>query len=165
MIWHLTYEPILYKINTLTLSPSLTEDYLKFVLSLEGYTVDSQTEVVDDFAALRPSRDYDFSFASNVFEPLVRPRPVIVAPARVEAPKLPPKEPGQIDVEKARLKAVTSNSVFIAEGSSGLIELKTGDPVYLGRLVRINMDRNEAEFVITKFGVSERITLRIDPSN
>lgn len=165
MIWHLTYEPILYKINSLNLSPSAAdENYIKFNMNLEGYTVDSQTEILDDFASLRPNRNYDYRFASNLFAPLVKPRPVIVAQPRPEAPRLPPKLPGQIDVEKATLKAVTSNSIFISEGGSGLVQLKVGDPVYLGRLVSINQDRNEAEFIITKFGNSERIVLRIDQS-
>jgi hypothetical protein len=165
MIWHLTYEPILYKINSLTLTPSAVDsDVLKFVIALEGYTVDSQSEMVDDFASLRPSKDYDYSFVNNLFEPLIKPRPVVVAAPKVEAPKLPPKLPGQIDVERATLKAVTSNSIFISEGGGAPVQLKVGDAVYLGRLVSINMDRNEADFLITKFGVSQSVSLRIDPS-
>lgn len=165
MIWHITYEPILYKINALTLTPSSADrNYLKFVMNLEGYTVESGTDVIDDFASLRPKKDYDFSFTSNFFEPLIKPRPVVVAQARPEAPKLPPKQPGEIDVEKATLKAVTNNSIFISEGGSGTVQLQVGNRVYLGSLTNINQGRNEAEFIITKFGVSQRVTLRIDPT-
>ncbi len=165
MIWHLTYEPILYKINSLTLSPSSADNnYLKFVMTLEGYTVDSQTEILDDFTSLRPTRNYNYGFTRNFFEPLVKPRPVVVAAPKPEAPKLPAKLPGQIDVERATLKAVASNSIFISEAGGPPVQLKIGEPVYLGRLVSINQDRNEAEFIITKFGVSQRITLRIDES-
>lgn len=163
MLWYLTYEPILYKIEQLTLNN--TGDLLKFNMKLQGFTVDSSgAELQDDLGGLqRLSQTNGVARQRDIFEPLIKPKPVVrSAPKERPKPTLPPKQPGEIDVEKASLKAVTPNSVFIAEGNSGLKELKIGDPVYLGRLVGINQKRNEAEFLITKFGRTQRVVLKID---
>jgi len=163
MIWYLTYEPILYKIDALALNRAA--DLLKFTMKLQGFTVDSSgTELQDDLSGLqRLSQTNGVARQRDVFEPLIKPRPVVRSTPRPKSkPTLPPKQPGEIDVEKATLKAVTPNSIFISEGGSGLKELKIGDPVYLGRLVSINQQRNEAEFLITKFGRTQTVVLRID---
>ncbi|MFQ5707798.1 MAG: type 4a pilus biogenesis protein PilO [bacterium] len=162
-IWYLTHEPILYKINSIDLRRSEKEsDLLKFTMKLQGFTVESQSELFTDVGNLQEVSSSSIRVQRDVFSPLIRPKPVVNRVAKPPKPKLPPKLPGQIDVEKATLKAVTSNSIFIQEGRSGLKELKVGDSVYLGRLVRINHSSNEAEFVITKFGRSQRVVLGID---
>ncbi|NIV97470.1 hypothetical protein GWN42_32925 [candidate division KSB1 bacterium] len=166
LIWYLTYEPILYKINYINLQKRDTaSEYLKFNIKLQGYTVEGQSALDDDFGELRPRDDSKLTIQTDIFEPLVKPKPVVVKKPKVSKPKLPPKLPGQIDVEKATLKAVTNNSVFVSEGGSGLVELKIGDPVYLGSLVRIDQDNNQAEFLIKKFGVTKSIILKIDERN
>lgn len=163
MIWHLTYEPILYNINSLSLTHA--GDLLKFNMKLQGFTADSsETELQDDLSGLqRLSQTNGVARQRDIFDPLIKPRPVVRStPKPQPKPTLPPKQPGEIDVEKATLKAVTPNSIFLAEGNSGLKELKIGDPVYLGRLVGINQQRNEAEFLITKFGRTHTVVLRMD---
>ncbi|MFQ5864308.1 MAG: hypothetical protein ACE5IW_03670 [bacterium] len=163
LIWYLTYEPILYKINSIELSRSDPDsDLLKFNMKLQGFTVDSDSEIGEEFSELRTTNGKAVPRQYDIFSPLVKPKPVVVETPKPAKPKLPPKLPGQIDVEKATLKAVTNNSVFISEGNSGVVELKIGDPVYLGRLVGINQKTNEAEFIITKFGKSQQIILGID---
>ncbi len=163
LIWYLTYEPILYKINSITLTR--TEDdseLLKFKMKLQGFSVDSESEMSEEFTDITSTNGKFVRGQHEIFSPLVKPKPVVVKAPKPEKPKLPPKLPGQIDVEKASLKAVTSNSIFISEGNSGVVELKIGDPVYLGRLVGINQKSNEAEFIITKFGKTQRVVLGID---
>lgn len=166
LVWYLTYEPILYKITSLSLSPTAAEsDYIRFTIKLRGFTVESSTQEIEDFTQYRPAAFTYNNNTHNIFRPLVSKQVVNTAPAVESKPKLPAKLPGQIDVERAALKAVLPNSIYISEGKSGTVELKIGDPVYLGRLVRINQNTNEAEFVLTKFGKSERITLRINERN
>lgn len=164
LIWHLTYEPILYKINAITLRRKTADsDLLSFNIKLEGYTAENQVQMVEDFSQWRLASHETIAGPRDIFEPLIRPRPVVKErPAAPSKPKLPPKKPGEIDVEKATLQAVTNNSIFIREGNGKMVELKLGDPVYLGRLVRINQETNQAEFEITKFGRTERIVLGID---
>jgi hypothetical protein len=164
LIWRLTYEPILYNIISITLKKTKGDsNLLKFNIRLEGFTVESEFEIIEDLAQLRSTNHKVVGIQKDIFMPLVKPERVVVtkAPRKIK-PKLPPKLPGQIDVEKATLKAVTNNSIFITEGKSGLVELKVGDSVYLGRLVKINQKTNEAEFVISKFGKTQRIVLGID---
>ncbi|MFQ6113251.1 MAG: hypothetical protein ACE5NG_04075 [bacterium] len=163
LIWYLTYEPILYKINSINLSrPNSNSELLKFSVKLQGFTVDSESEISEEFSQKSSTNGKTVRPQYDIFSPLVKPKPVAVKAPKPEKAKLPPKLPGQIDVEKATLKAVTNNSIFISEGSGAVVELKIGDPVYLGRLVGINQKTNEAEFIITKFGKSQRIILGID---
>ncbi|MFQ5601900.1 MAG: hypothetical protein ACE5HS_01375 [bacterium] len=161
LIWFLTYEPILYKINSLTLKQSdSSAELLKFSIQLQGYTVDSESEFDEELTDLSPRNAYKFLAQKNIFKPLVsKPAPKKVVQNK---PQLPKKLPGQIDVEKASLKVVTNNSIFISEGNSELKQLKVGDAVYLGTLVRIDQNSNTAEFLISKFGKSKRIVLTID---
>ena len=170
LIWFLTYEPILYKINSLSLKRTNANfEFLKFSMQLEGFTVDSQSETIDDFTKYRPQEAMQASVGRDIFKPLLTlasTKPVAVsAPAPPPKPQLPPKQEGEIDAEKASLKAVAGNTIFISEGKNQMVQLRVGDPVYLGELVDINQQRNEATFVITKFGIQERIVLRISERN
>jgi Tfp pilus assembly protein PilO len=163
LIWYLTYEPILYKINSISLSrTNPNSELLRFNMKLQGFTVDSESGMSEEFSEIRTTNGKTVRLQYDIFSPLVKPKPVVVKKAKPEKPKLPPKLPGEIDVEKAALKAVTNSSIFISEGNSGVVELRIGDRVYLGRLVGINQKTNEAEFIITKFGKSQRIILGID---
>ncbi len=160
LIWYLTYEPILYKINSMTLRrTSKGQDFLKFNIKLQGYSVQNDLEL-ESYSELTPTFQTNIPRQHDIFEPLVKPKPVIVK-REVVKPKLPPKKPGEINVEKATLKALTNNSIFITDGG-GLKELKVGDSVYLGKFIGINLSTNEANFGITKFGQSQTITLALD---
>jgi len=160
LIWYLTYEPILYKINSITLKrTSKGQDFLKFNIKLQGYSVQNDLEL-ENYAELTPTFQTNIALQHDIFEPLVKPKPVIVKREVVKR-KLPPKKPGEINVEKANLKVITNNSIFITDGGE-LKELKVGDAVYLGKFIGINQSTNEATFVLTKFGQSQTITLALD---
>jgi len=160
LIWYLTYEPILYHINSISLRrTSKGQDFLIFNIKLRGYSVENELEL-DGYSELTPTLQTNIESHHDIFNPLVKPQPKIVKREVVKL-TLPPKKPGEVDVEKATLKAITSNSIFITDGG-GLKELKVGDAVYLGKLIGINQGTNEATFVITKFGRSQSITLALD---
>ena len=160
LIWYLTYEPILYQINSISLRrTSKGQDFLIFNIKLRGYSVENELEL-DGYSELTPTLQTNIESHHDIFNPLVKPQPKIVKREVVKR-TLPPKKPGEVDVEKATLKAITSNSIFITHGG-GLKELKVGDAVYLGKLIGINQGTNEATFVITKFGRSQSITLALD---
>lgn len=170
MVYYLTYEPILYKINSLTLKKSDGDsEYMQFIMKLQGYSVESEPDSLETATHFRLT-DYNQTLkAYDVFKPLVQKVKAVVAQKKGDTPKpkpkLPPKLPGQIDVEKASLKAVTNNSIFISEGKSGVKELRVGDTVYLGRLVAIDQQNNRAIFDITKLGRRKRVVLSIDERN
>ena len=160
LIWYLTYEPILYQINSISLRrTSKGQDFLIFNIKLRGYSVENELEL-DGYSELTATLQTDIESHHDIFNPLVKPQPKIVK-REVVKPTLPPKKPGEVNVEKATLKVVTNNSIFITDGG-GLKELKVGDAVYLGKLIGINQGTNEATFVITKFGRSQSITLALD---
>ncbi|MFQ5648518.1 MAG: hypothetical protein ACE5IY_01130 [bacterium] len=170
LIWHLTYEPILYIIDTITLTRRQDDfDYVKFAMKLNGFSVDSQSEMTEDLADFSGMQTNALPRQYDIFKALVVPKPIVevkkTPPKPRPKPQLPKRKPGEIDVQKASLKAVTSGSVFMADESGTVKELKVGDSVYLGRLVRINQQRNEAEFMLTKFGKTERIILTINERN
>lgn len=168
MLWHITYEPILYVINTFVLSQTKDNaEYLQFRMQLKGFTVDSNAEADESFADYTASSGNAYMPKIDIFKPLVSPKPPprktpASGPVVKAKPTLPAKQPGEINVENSTLKAVTANSIFLSEGSGVLKELKLGSSVYLGKLVRIDQQRNEAEFIITKFGKSQRVVLTID---
>jgi len=160
LVWYLTYEPILYKINSISLSrTSKGQDFLKFNLRLQGYSVENEIEL-DGYSALTPTPQTEAISSYDAFNPLVKPKPKMVK-REVVKQTLPPKKPDEINVEQASLKAITNNSIFITDGGD-LKELKVGQAVYLGKLIGINQSTNEATFVITKFGQSQSITLALD---
>jgi hypothetical protein len=139
-------------------------EFVRFTVKLRGFTVESETQEIEDFTQYRPA---SFTYENNthdIFRPLVSKRIVSTAPAVESKPTLPAKSPDEIDVERAALKAVLPGSIWISEGGKTQ-ELKVGDKVYLGYLANINQNSNEAEFVITKFGKSERIVLSINERN
>jgi len=166
LIWHLTYDPILYQIKSVKLrGGSSDETFRKFNMTLEGYTVARRSESQQNGDVEFPQstatgyvRQYD------IFKPIL---PLRVVSERKKAPKptLPAKKPGEIDVTKATLKAVTPTSIFISEGSKPVKQLRIGDTVYLGKLVKIDQRRNQAEFVLTKFGKNQNVILKIDDRN
>ena len=161
LIWCLAYQPVVYKINNITLNRTQdNSDKLKFNMRLQGFTLVGDSETGMELTQPGMSLARIFEPQYNIFKPLLA-RTRTEKRRRQEKPRLPAKLPGQIDVEKSKLKAVTPNSVFLSEGS-GLVELAVGDAVYLGKLVKINQSANEAEFVLTKFGKTARITLGID---
>jgi hypothetical protein len=163
MIWYLTYRPILYKINNITFNRADGESgHLKFTMRLQGFTVESDATNQDDLNPFEAVVGNAYQTQHDIFKPLVHARKAVAKNLRDKRPKLPPKQPGQIDVEKAKLRAVTPSSVFLSEGKSGMVQLEVGDTVYLGELVRINLESNQAEFLITKHGRSRKVTLGID---
>ena len=75
---------------------------------------------------------------------------------------LPPNVAGLPVVEGARLKIVTHDMVYLEDRGRKMHMLRTGDPVYLGRLASIDVMRNQAVFELNKGGIVEWVTLRIE---
>ena len=165
LVWHLAYEPILYLVDRVNLVKRGDDsDYVKFTMKLRGFSVDTEEAEEEDFSDYTNEMANSLARQHNIFQPLIqrkveKPKEAVV---KREAPTLPPRQPGEIDVTSASLKAVTPTAIFLADGNSGVKQLKVGDRVYLGQLTRISLEDNSAEFVITKFGRSERVVLTID---
>ncbi len=74
---------------------------------------------------------------------------------------IPANADGLPEVERAELKAVLPNKAMIADNSGKVHVLKEGDPVYLGYVSKIDVEKNEVEFVLNKGGIVERFKLQL----
>jgi hypothetical protein len=147
-IWTLTNNTLLYKIEDLDVVYKESEqNRLSFKLTVRGYFIDKEWELDKDidFATLK-TRDHQKKFF-DVF------RATIPRPAKVEKPSEEEQkkkvEPDVIDLEKASLKALANNMVYLQVGGKGLETLKIGDRVKNGRLQSIDRRHSEAIFMIT----------------
>lgn len=74
---------------------------------------------------------------------------------------VPPNSRNRLEVERAELKAVLPDKAMIADHRGKIHLMKQGDPVYLGYLSKINLDKNEVEFVLNKGGIVEKYVLQL----
>lgn len=161
-IWYLTNNPVLYQIRGLTIKGAGgSSDRLTFTLDLEGYSVQS-TWAVDPATASSFKSQLVSEQATGVYDAFELPRSLRVRqqpPPRRVRPTLPPRPPNLVDVEKAKLQAVTNGAVYLRDETGKLVTLSVGDRVYLGRLTRVDQNANEAEFVLNKLGDVQRVIL------
>ena len=74
---------------------------------------------------------------------------------------LPPNNEGLIEVEDAKLEAVSYNMILIKDNKGRFSSLKVGDEVYLGYVSAIYPEKNEAEFTLNKGGFIKRVVLKM----
>ncbi len=117
---------------------------INFSFILEAYS-SFEDDYVDSDAVL----SYTFKKPSvNPFNPLVK-------------KNLPPNKKGLIEVENARLEAISFDMILIRDSKGRFTSLKTGDEVYLGYLTNINPEKGEAAFTLNKGGLIEKVTLKM----
>lgn len=90
------------------------------------------------------------SIRHNPYYPLIRP--------------IPPNDENLPNVEESRLIALTGRTAHIIDQTGVLKRLSVGDRVYLGQLIRINMDTNEAVFQLNRGGVTDTVSLTLSQS-
>lgn len=90
------------------------------------------------------------SIEHNPYYPLIRP--------------IPPNDDNLPNVEASHLIALTGRTVHMIDQTGVLKRLSVGDPVYLGRLSRINLDTKEAVFQLNRGGVLDTVTLTLSQS-
>jgi hypothetical protein len=84
----------------------------------------------------------------NLFRPLI---------ARV----LPSNDLGLLELDGARLTALTHEAAFLSDRGGQIHQLHPGDPVFLGSLAEIDIRQNQAVFVLNKGGIVQRRTLEV----
>ena len=78
------------------------------------------------------------------------------------ARSLPANDAGLLELDGARLSALTHEQAFISDRSGRIHTLRPGDPVFLGRLAAIDISRNRAVFVLNKGGIVQRHVLEVE---
>jgi hypothetical protein len=83
----------------------------------------------------------------NPFYPLIR--------------DIEPNEDNLTNVENSNLIGISSSRIFLRNQEGQLVNLSLNDPVYLGRLVSINVQSGQATFRLNKGGIIEDVTLEV----
>jgi len=134
------------KINNITVTPiGEPENYnrVSFNFEIDSFYDRSGTmETVAMFTYLNPVEQF-----SNPFFPLIR--------------DIPPNADNLTDVENSRLVGISSSSVFLINQNGQMVNLKEDDPIFMGRLERIDLNRGRAEFRLNKGGIIEMVTLEV----
>ena len=151
-IWHLEHGPRFYTVDRLQIDYQEPEagqrlpaaDEVKFSLVLRAF-FNPHSPLADSIP--RPGAEQPARLAGNPFDPLI-------------TRTLPPNHLGLLEVESARLKGLTHEVVYLQDARGRLHMLRPGERVYLGRLDKIDIIENRAEFVLNKGGIWERFILR-----
>lgn len=154
-IWFIEKGPQMFKIKRLGLHSMETTDpqtkrirlVVPFEMEVWSYyaNLDSLPKVT------RSLKNVPARMVSNPFQPSI-------------LRSLPSNVDNLIEVNKAQLKAVMADRILIEYGGKDQV-MRQGDRVYLGRLEKINLSKNEAVFVLNKGGIFERYTLQMDFTN
>lgn len=106
-----------------------------------------------------------FSGASQEGERVMQ-QPLARAPHDLFKPlivrSLPANDTGLLDLDGARLTALTHEMAFISDRGGQIHTLRPGDPVFLGRLAAIDIGKNRAVFVLNKGGIVQRHVLEVE---
>jgi len=168
LVWHITRNPLLYRIKNVTLKRSENNPKLvNFIMLFEGYSMNKEWEVGSELAMAALPFNWESEFGRDAFaslipvEPKPEPKPVAVKPA---APPKPQEPPGLLDVESATLLAITNDKAYLRAANGKVVSLKVGDPVRrFGRLTRLDPRRNQVEFLLeTENGGGRMVQLNIE---
>lgn len=164
LIWLLTENPLLYQIESFSLSQDPGDiDILNFKMQIRGFSLKRELDSGQQFNFASMRSDVEIGLFHDAFRPLRPKQEVrrIASMFRKEVPKpvLKPKDDGLVDIRHSTLQAVANSKVYLKDKNGKLITLKKGDKVRMGRLLRINQKKSEVEFILNKGGVTQKVTL------
>lgn len=142
------HSQLLNKVSGLTISPARQDNDLRvvnFAFDLESYY--EKTNIFDSTLTSGIKLDENISTYNPIY-PLIQ-------------TSIEPNVDGLTDVRSSRLIGITENRVFVRNQSGRIVSLKEGDPVYLGRLVFIDLENKTATFNLDIGGIQEVITLEV----
>jgi len=164
LIWFITENPILYKIESFSLKKTRDHDnLLDFSIQIEGFSLVQKLGSGQEFSfdTMKPVVErIQFHDAFKSLYPIQKPTPRSTF-VRREIPKVKPKpiDPALIDIERATLQAVANGRAYVKDNKGKLITMKVGDKVRFGILRSINQTKSEIEFVLDKDGSSKTVIL------
>lgn len=134
------------KINNITVTPigePGNYNRVSFNFDINSFYNRSGTmDALAMFTNLRPVDNF-----SNPFFPLIR--------------DLPPNVGNLTNIENSRLVGISSSKVFVMNQNGRMVNLSENDPVYMGRLERIDLTNGRAIFRLNKGGIIEMVTLEV----
>lgn len=78
---------------------------------------------------------------------------------------VPENEQNLPNVERSRLIGLVTNGAYIIDQTNQMRFIPVGGQVYLGSLVRVNMNEETATFRLNRGGIADVVVLRINLSN
>jgi len=163
-IWFLTENPLLYQIETFSLTQSKdNSNTIDFTMLIKGFSLTGEWESDQQFSlnTMKPVAER-FQFHDS-FRPLYK----VIKPKRsnnmfrrdIKKVRVKTVDKSLIDIESATLQAVANNRVYIKDSNGKLHSMKVGDKVRYGTLIRINKKQSEVQFSLEKQGVTKTVTL------
>jgi Tfp pilus assembly protein PilO len=134
------------KINNITVTPiGEPGNYNRVSFNFDINSFYNRSGTMDALAMFTNLRSVD-DF-SNPFFPLIR--------------DLPPNVDNLTNIENSRLVGISSSKVFVMNQNGRMVSLSENDPVYMGRLERIDLTNGRAIFRLNKGGIIEMVTLEV----
>jgi len=168
LVWHITQNPLLYRIKNVTLKRSENDPKLvNFIIMFEGYSMNKEWEVDSEVAMTALPFNWEAELGRDAFASLMpierKPEPKVVVAAEPKTPPKPKEPPGLFDPEGATLLAITNDKAYLRAGDGKVVSLRAGDQVRRGRMTRLDPQRNQVEFMIeTESGGSRLLQLNIE---
>jgi hypothetical protein len=78
---------------------------------------------------------------------------------------IPENSDGLTNVEQSRLVGLVRNGAYVVDQNNQMRLINVGSQVYLGTLVRVNMNEETATFRLNKGGIADIVVLKINESN
>lgn len=78
--------------------------------------------------------------------------------------EVPPNEDNLPDIERSRLVGLVRSGAYIIDQANELRFIPVDGPVYLGSMLRVNMNEQTAEFRLNRGGIRDLVVLRINES-
>jgi len=153
-IWYLEYLPRYFRVNSINMEEATTDQKAK-------KTSDRWVRFTLNITSMAAQRE---GFNSIPSEPDIRPALSKYDPfdiPRKAKTTLPPNSRGLPNVYASKIRALTPTQVYLIDQNGVLRVLKLGDEVYLGKLVDINADANQAIFELNKLKPSRRVPLSV----
>ncbi len=165
-IWFVTENPLLYQVESFTISQSKEmSDLINFTMQIRGFSLTQASNSEQDFSFTMMKPVAENMQFHNAFKSLAQAPKSIPGEMTFhrDVPKIKPitVDPNLVDVETAVLQAVANGKAYIKDKNGKLLALKLGGKVRWGTLTSINQKKSEAVFVLDKNGASKTVTLRL----
>ncbi len=154
-IWYIEHLPRYLKLNSMELLETRIE-------GRESATKEKWVKFNIDLTALSADREGfdEIEYAVDINPTVKRHDPF--SPPRKSKPKIPPNTRGLPNVFSSTLRALTPTQAYLIDQNGELKILALGDEVYLGKLIDIIPDKNEAVFDLRQIYPPRRVSLVVD---
>lgn len=151
LIYSIEKSQKLYKINSITLSNQILQTGDGPVYFLVGFTI-----IMEAFSTNDKNLALNYKYKDEVANYVV---PDIFYPLIM--PEIPKNYNNLMELDGAELLALFYDGAFFVDKRGISYILQEGDEVYLGRLIKIDYEKAECEFILNKGGIIEKVIMKL----